>query len=112
MEENNFAEVLKALLASGLPSDPSQLGECLRSLGIDGRNPEAIQDMLGKMGLDCEDMQKKDEIVSQINQITAGFSREKRRQIGGLFEEMAHQMGCEELPPDFLDFLDRWKRGG
>ncbi len=112
MDENNFAEVLKALRASGLPSDPSQLGECLRSLGLDGGNPEAARELLSKMGLDCQDLQKKDEIISQINRITAGFSREKRRQIGGLFEEMARQVGCEELPPEFLEFLDQWKRGG
>gem|GEM_PF-4440067 len=112
MGEYDFAEMLKALQASGLPSDASQLGECLRSLGLDGRTPEAAQDVLSKMGLDSRDIQKKDEIISQINRITAGFSSEKRHQIGGLFEEMARQVGCEELPPEFLEFLDRWKRGG
>ncbi len=112
MGENDFSEMLKALQASGLPSDPSQLGECLRSLGLDGRTPEAARDLLSKMGLDSRDMQRQDEIISQINRITAGFSREKRQQIGGLFEEMARQVGCEELPPEFLEFLDQWKRGG
>lgn len=104
----DFGEILQALQASGLVGDPSRLGE----LGMDFSDPEKLKELLEKMGPGCGVLQNQDELISQINRLTAAFGCEKRQQIGELFLEMARQMGCEELPPDFLDFLERWKKGG
>lgn len=110
MGEINLSEIFQRLQASGMPSDFSQIAEYMRSLGISGEDPNAVQNVLKQMGLDSQDGLGKEDIISMINMLTTGLGSEERRQFSGLIEDTVRQLGCEELPQDIREFLEEWKR--
>ncbi|MGB9791155.1 MAG: hypothetical protein ACPLTR_01080 [Thermacetogeniaceae bacterium] len=104
MDEITFEELLNALRSLGLGVERGHL-ESLKDAGV-------LRELLEKAGEWGSTPQGEGEIISQINRLTEGFSRERREQIGRLFLELARRLGWEELPSGFMDFLEHWKRGG
>ncbi len=109
MGEFNFMEIFRQLQSSGLPSDVSKIGEFLRSSGVSPDNPEAMKEFLQRMGLDEQGVEKKEDIISLINQMTAGLSTEMRQQVFQIIEQILEQLDCGELPQEIAEFLAQWK---
>jgi predicted Zn-dependent peptidase len=110
LSELNLAGLFQQLQSSGLPSDASQIGTFLRSLGISPENPETAKKLLEQAGLTEQELQQKENIISLINQMTASLSPEMRQQMSQIIEQTIKQLDCGELPQDLADFLNQWKK--
>jgi hypothetical protein len=100
VSEQDWQAIIKQLKMSGVPQGKAG------GIPQGGVSPEsqAAGSLLQQLGIE-EDELSKERIITLINLLTAGLGSEQRRQLGGLIEEAARQLGGKQLPADVAAFL-------
>lgn len=114
MGDVNFVELLMRLQSLGVPVDSDRFEHSLKECGIAEESLGDLQALIERIGLELTknlpENQEKEALVSMINQVTEHLDARERQQIGAIVEQTVKQLGGKELPQEFADFLENWKK--
>jgi len=106
LEEKNLGKMPRG---TKVP-DADKIAQLLKEIGFSPEDPHSASELLNRVGIDSTRVGDKEEVISLINQFTAGLDPETKEEISRVIEQTAQYFGCGPMPDDVRDFLEKWKK--